>query len=575
MSGPPPFVLDIFHQAAPSAPHSRHPSTLHVRRTSIGPHTPDVILELDAPVDYFASSPASVHTASPELVGYGSPLTDAGGMSEKDPLRGPGDRRDSAGSFVGWREKKIASRRQVLLRRVVATLALLGIGAGAFFAGQAVGGGRRGAPRGGGGSQDAVHSMKTSERLCNPYHQHGVLNVNLNVPSENMWEPIDAPEDCQPVDFLSLIRQAQHSNEDFPELDFVRNRTVVIFGDSVDRDHVEHMCEQVDGQLEMIGDQHPFSPPYPPGQEFPPADHNLTGDGRWPNFEQSRPFVCHVASLNFRFLSVFHYGFEDQTDFITYHPHFYPPARLEDRFDQIVLPLVASLSGHYGTSPIPSLVSLAPGFWSLLRQSASDASAAEARAKAEAQDPAAVAHAVQQRVWRAMPRELRAWNERRLEEALRHVARAWSSARTQPRILWRAHHFVKETPKVPYTRLVALDHIGRAVAARLVREGRAAEERARGWAAWARGRGERYLRLPGTGAREAQAGEAQDDGLGRRLKIDEWGSLMLGQGMYFRDEVHPLPLPGSYLYGNMLLHQLWETVVEEEAGRVRLAREER
>ncbi|GAA6048912.1 hypothetical protein JCM3770_007115 [Rhodotorula araucariae] len=550
MSGPPPFVLDIFQQAAPGALHSRQPSTLHVRHASIGPHTPDVILELDAPVDYFAGSPLTDQTGSPALIAYGSPMTDAG-MSEKDPLRAAGDGRNPVGSFVSWREKKSASRKQAMSRRLVAALVIMCVGTAAFHAGQARGGVRRARRASEMGAHRVSSSAKT--QMCNPYSQHGVLNVNLNVPSENMWEPLGASDDCQPVDFLSLVRRAQQDSDASPNIDFVRNRTIVIFGDSVDRDHVEHVCTQVGGQLEMISDRHPFSPPYPPGQELPPAGHNITGGRTWPNYEQSRPFICHVVSLNFRFLNVFHYGFEEQTDFITYHPHFYPPARLEDRFDQIVLPLVASISAHYGTSPIPSLVSVAPGFWSLLRQSVRDAQEAKARAASWTDDMDAVDAAVQEGVWRAMPRELRAWNARRVEEVLRHVAGAWSESPTRPTILWRALHFVKETPKVPYSRLVALDQIGRAVVARLAHESRPQEEHAGGWVA----RATHYLR------RRGRKAHARGAWLERRLCIDEWGSLMLGQGMHFRDEVHPLPLPGSYLYGNMLLQQLKEAADEE------------
>lgn len=49
---------------------------------------------------------------------------------------------------------------------------------------------------------------------------------------------------------------------------------------------------------------------------------------------------------------------------------------------------------------------------------------------------------------------------------------------------------------------------------------------------------------------------ARRAGLNRRLRVDEWGALMLGQTQYFRDDIHPNPLPGSYLYGNMLFHHL-------------------
>lgn len=82
--------------------------------------------------------------------------------------------------------------------------------------------------------------------------------------------------------------------------------------------------------------------------------------------------------------------------------------------------------------------------------------------------------------------------------------------------------------------------------------------------------------------------EAYAGGLGQRLKIDDWAALMMGQERYFRDgesssvlyesrkdpnltlslflniDVHPLPLPGSFLYGNMLMRHLADAVRERE-----------
>lgn len=59
--------------------------------------------------------------------------------------------------------------------------------------------------------------------------------MNLTVPHENMWQPVAAPESCQPVDFLSLLYAGGTQTLD-PQLDFAHNRTIVIFGDSVDRE---------------------------------------------------------------------------------------------------------------------------------------------------------------------------------------------------------------------------------------------------------------------------------------------------------------------------------------------------
>ena len=52
----------------------------------------------------------------------------------------------------------------------------------------------------------------------------------------------------------------------------------------------------------------------------------------------------------------------------------------------------------------------------------------------------------------------------------------------------------------------------------------------------------------------------EDDKTGGELRqnliVDHWGSKILGQERHFFDNIHPLRLPNSYLYGNMLLQQL-------------------
>jgi len=120
---------------------------------------------------------------------------------------------------------------------------------------------------------------------------------------------------------------------------------------------------------------------------------------------------------------------------------------------------------------------------------------------------------------------------------------------------------------IPSDRLQSLDQIGRAVVEQLVLEGLAATQGGATWRAWVHRQGKKWLPAKWTATRNANAtsdamassGEAEEGaearamGLGRRLKIDEWGSRMLGQEMHFRDEVHPAPLPGSWLYGNMAM----------------------
>lgn len=102
-----------------------------------------------------------------------------------------------------------------------------------------------------------------------------MLNISLEDPPSNRWIPFNAPPSCHPVDYVTAIRAVQDNQgtaEQNELLDFARNRTVVLLGDSVDRDHNEHSCQFMGGKHEMISDKHELSPPYPAGEEIPPED---------------------------------------------------------------------------------------------------------------------------------------------------------------------------------------------------------------------------------------------------------------------------------------------------------------
>ena len=337
----------------------------------------------------------------------------------------------------------------------------------------------------------------------------------------------------------------------------------------------------------MIDPENELSPPYPEGEELPEKGYHNYQDGRqtWPNNEQSRPWVCRVEALDLLLFNTFHFGFRDKTNFIVGHPHYYPPAKLEDRFDQVVLPLLANLATKYNRSAVPDLMSVTSGFWGMMRQAVQDD-----REKQQDVDDGMSEEDASRKwdTWRSMPPDVRKWNEDRIAEVIRHVGKAWSEEEVRPRILWRALHHIKYHHSIPGDRLQSLDQIGRAVVEHLVLEGLAADQGGATWQAWARRQGKKWLPSKwsdkvsaklGGGSKgseddvsadaDAEGAEARQTGLGRRLKIDEWWTRMLGQEQHFRDEVHPLPLPGSWLYGNMVLEQLKLEVEAREADWVK------
>ncbi|KAK4701444.1 hypothetical protein P7C70_g4789, partial [Phenoliferia sp. Uapishka_3] len=423
-------------------------------------------------------------------------------------------------------------------------------------------------------SRDTQHESLAVESFgasadCNPYDQNGVLLVNQTEPSENLWLPIGAPPSCDhATDFLSLIKTAQRDGDAPASPAFAHNRTIVLMGDSVDRGHMVDFCVFMHGSLDSVMAGHELDIPYPPGEERPPpgSQSPFFINGDWPNYEQSRPKVCYVARYNLAVVSIFFYGFRPDDDFVLNREHYYPPAEAKYRFDQILLPLLAKVADRYNVPRVPDIFTVSPTFWGLLRLVQEDDTNREAtKGTGMAWDDAVQKYDP----FRPMSRERIGLMEGRMREFLKHVAKAWrdpsmapGEVQTRPKILWRALHHVKEHYEVPFTGVQAIDQIGRAVVSSLRREGRAAAGGHSTWGRWAR-TWSGYAKYAGEHADETEARKA---GLGDRLRVDEWGSLMLGMEKYFLDDLHPMSLPGGYLWGNMILQQL-KMAVEQERGK--------
>lgn len=125
---------------------------------------------------------------------------------------------------------------------------------------------------------------------------------------------------------MSLVGESRKSRK----LSFMQGRTVVVFGDSVDRFNVIEVCEFMGGKVEMIGNDHPLSPPLPVDQTSSPFNYDQRdGPGNWNNFEQSRPHVCYVSKYDFRIVQAFNFGLMPPDLDIATRAHEYPPGLFE------------------------------------------------------------------------------------------------------------------------------------------------------------------------------------------------------------------------------------------------------
>ena len=97
-------------------------------------------------------------------------------------------------------------------------------------------------------------------------------------------------------------------------------------------------------------------------EEYRDAD----GHPPWPDNWMSRPSNCRVKALDLSIVYMFHFGWHDDPEPGTWlyrNSHWYPPGLVEDRVDQVAIPVLRALANRDGRSEVPDLVSITAGFW--------------------------------------------------------------------------------------------------------------------------------------------------------------------------------------------------------------------
>lgn len=94
----------------------------------------------------------------------------------------------------------------------------------------------------------------SSTPTCEPYSSFGTLSVDSSEPDNNKWVPFDLT--CAPPNFFAQLRDAE-SSADFS---WLHNRTALIIGDSISREHVENFCSLMGEESEVVRKSHKWSP---------------------------------------------------------------------------------------------------------------------------------------------------------------------------------------------------------------------------------------------------------------------------------------------------------------------------
>ncbi|GAA6048631.1 hypothetical protein JCM3770_002066 [Rhodotorula araucariae] len=399
------------------------------------------------------------------------------------------------------------------------------------------------------------------EWACNPFEANGRLGVDTANPRNTVWTPFDSR--CPPSNLLkALYRPPGDTDPLIPDqsrdgapaksgreyLPWFRNRTIVLNGDSIDRFHLKDFCEFVGGRLELISLTHPACPPM---YRVPGADkEQREWEDKWANRPDdgqalTQPWVCDIAEYGTTLVNVFTWGLEGAEEFFRTERWYNPPARWSDRVDEITVPLLPLLAKHLDRPQIehPDLIVVNSGYWDLRKYTEEDFVAAGYLHRPYPEDspiPYTPLSLAREQTW-----------EREARVALKHIARTFKSkegkARDGPTLLWRTLHHPPRHNYAPFPRVFQLDSLARKVLSDLQHS---------------------QDPLPASSSSSSapplsnlvEPDEEEDLGLAHRLRVDESGRILLGQEHLFRDLLHPLPVPGSWIWGDVMLYELKRAV---------------
>ncbi|GEM09586.1 hypothetical protein Rt10032_c08g3603 [Rhodotorula toruloides] len=380
---------------------------------------------------------------------------------------------------------------------------------------------------------------------CDALHQPGRLLVNLTSPLHTHWRPF-AESQCPPLPkYLPALWQLTHGVErSFPmyqsstfskeyrqvaaeplpphllasfastadPISFLRKRrrhppTVLVIGDSVDRNGLVHFCQLFRRNV-TISHYHDItkSPPGPyPGDLTRGHGPKHEGwDQRGLMHRCEIPFVD-GSGIAMRVVNGFHYGMDALDEFNTPdHTDWHAPGRIENRIDELIVPAVEQLGG---TDKV-DVVQLHSGMWDLALFGMQD-------------DKTRWSLTVP-----LTPEQLAWWQERMLH-AIYHVRQRFPRARLVFRKLHRTDDAVAGTQyitnRAPFLvlRLLTRADLRFAPAVRVHQ------------------------------LRHLQEEVARSEG----LPIFDFGHVLEGY-QFFQEKVHPLLVPGGVTYAHNLVHQL-------------------
>ncbi|KAM0747644.1 Proteophosphoglycan 5 [Meredithblackwellia eburnea MCA 4105] len=384
---------------------------------------------------------------------------------------------------------------------------------------------------------------------CNPYAAFGSLKVDPNEPDNNQYLPFDPK--CRAPSFLAKLRADSNvvhgvagSKTTQPTTDFswMFNKTVLLIGDSVDREHVENFCQLMGLEAEVVRKTHRFAPNPTPVRSASKSVHSVEKPERLGKrgFRVVRdaglPRICYVPKYDFMLASVFHFGL-DQEDYWrgSRMPQYSSPGMFEHRLTDVIQPFLANIRAS-GRPSAPDYVEVSSASWDLARWAEEDIDAMKETENALMTDRVT-------------------WYRFRVGQVLEKVRKAFPLAKAKT---WRTMHYPLDQvaehdyfmdkintrttnttsspppPSFPHNRISQLDQAVRT------------------------------LVLPTTDVDGRSIPAPHSD-----FRLNEWGRILKGHEAHQKDRLHGDPIPGGYLWADIMLYELHHGVKISEAQPMR------
>lgn len=120
----------------------------------------------------------------------------------------------------------------------------------------------------------------------------------------------------------------------------MQNKTMILFGDSIERDHVTLLCSILGREAEVIKGNHKLAvtgggSSTTERRAIKDRSRRIALKGMQ---ESTLPRVCYIEELNFMVANLYHFGLDEQ-DFWKSLDSFHPPGSVEERIQAHIVGL--------------------------------------------------------------------------------------------------------------------------------------------------------------------------------------------------------------------------------------------